>query len=112
MIQTDAKSLSNYTFLWELVYFRIPLNTTTAEKARDSLVKGLYGKLFNQVVQQMNNHLSPSSPINNSIGMLDIAGFGEFEIYLAFSCYDMAIIVGSMLNCILFFYLNRIYNEW
>lgn len=50
-----------------------------AEKLRDSLAKGLYEKLFREILQKINDHLAPCSS-NNSIGILDIAGFGVYKI--------------------------------
>lgn len=47
-----------------------------AEKARDSLASGLYDKIFDQLIKIINKHLSPSSD-DDSVGILDIAGFGE-----------------------------------
>lgn len=51
-----------------------------AEKGRDSLAKGLYNKLFGHIIQHINGRLSVSSS-NNSIGILDIAGFGRFQLF-------------------------------
>lgn len=59
---------------------RIPLNIGEAEKARDSLARGLYDKLFRQITEHVNNHLSPNASNNISIGILDIAGFGKLSI--------------------------------
>lgn len=47
-----------------------------AQKLRDSLAKGLYDKIFSQIVQRINERLSHPSSIN-SIGILDIAGFDK-----------------------------------
>lgn len=59
--------------------FRSPLLKAAAEKLRDSLAKGLYEKLFREILQKINDHLAPCSS-NNSIGILDIAGFGVYKI--------------------------------
>lgn len=65
------------------MYSRSPLTKDAAEKTRDSLAMGLYGKLFAEIMQKMNNHLS-SPPSIHSIGILDIAGFGKFKIIFIF----------------------------
>lgn len=60
--------------------YRSPLTKIAAEKSRDILAAGLYDKMFGQIIKIINKHLSPSS-INYSIGILDIAGFGELTIF-------------------------------
>lgn len=67
--------------LIQWIIFRIPSTETAAEKARDSLAKSLYDKIFGQIMQHINDHLSPSSYNNHSISILDIPGFGRFNIY-------------------------------
>lgn len=74
------------TLLWKFgclfyIFYRFPLVKHAAEKARNSLAMGLYEKLFQQIVIQINVQLSSSSSAS-SIGILDIAGFGKSKIDL------------------------------
>lgn len=51
-----------------------------AERAKDSLAKGLYNKLFEHIVSNINEAINVHSMVQsseNSIGILDIAGFGK-----------------------------------
>lgn len=57
-----------------------------SEKLRDSLAKGLYEKLFREILQKINGHLAPCSS-NNSISILDIAGFGAYKILYSLLFY-------------------------
>lgn len=50
----------------------------SAEKFRDSLAKGLYDELFRKMMSHINHSTSFATPVY-SIGILDIAGFGEYE---------------------------------
>ena len=73
---------SNSVFVLFLLLFafcRVPLKPEQACAARDALAKALYTKLFDHIVSQINQCF----PFKNSftfIGVLDIAGFGEFNI--------------------------------
>lgn len=49
-----------------------------AEKAKESLAKGLYLKLFQNLALNINKAIEPQSS-RNYIGVLDIAGFGEYK---------------------------------
>lgn len=62
-----------------LIHFRSPLTKISAEKARDCVTIGLYNKMFDQIMEQINKHLS-SSESQFSIGILDIAGFGKQKL--------------------------------
>lgn len=48
-----------------------------AEKARDSLAKGLYNELFCRIIQHINNYHATYASVY-SVGIMDIAGFGRF----------------------------------
>jgi len=53
-----------------------------AEETRDAMAKGLYGRLFDWIVNQINRHLSFGRLIYGeplSIGVLDIFGFENFR---------------------------------
>lgn len=54
----------------------MPLKTGEALSARDALAKSIYSKLFDYIVQRVNQAL-PFSGSKNYIGVLDIAGFGK-----------------------------------
>lgn len=63
----------------------ITRNNTVAEAgvARDAMAKGLYGRLFDWMVNQINLLLvfnRPNSPEQLSVGLLDIFGFENFPI--------------------------------
>lgn len=75
LISLNLISLIQLIFVY---IFRCPLSKCAAEKSRNNLAKGLYDKLFGEIMQHVNHHLSCSSS-NNTIGILDIAGFGRFE---------------------------------
>lgn len=60
-------------------FFRSPLSKIAAEKSRDTLAKGLYDKLFSVLMQHINRQFSPSAS-DYSIGILDIAGFGGYNV--------------------------------
>ncbi|XP_063242397.1 myosin-VIIa-like isoform X2 [Bacillus rossius redtenbacheri] len=56
------------------------LSSAKALEARDAFVKGIYGRLFVYIVSQVNSTIYKSSAgIKNSIGVLDIFGFENFE---------------------------------
>ena len=56
--------------------YRVPLKTHEAISGRDALAKAIYSKLFDYIVDRVNQALPFSSSVNY-IGVLDIAGFGE-----------------------------------
>nr|CAD7600195.1 unnamed protein product [Timema genevievae] len=58
-----------------------PLSSVHAVEARDAFVKGIYGQLFIFIVDKINATIYRShSVIKNSIGVLDIFGFENFEV--------------------------------
>lgn len=58
------------------------MTKVAAERARDCLAKGIYARLFRQMMLQINSRsLSLSSTSTYSIGVLDIAGFGIYTIF-------------------------------
>ena len=64
--------------------YDVPLNPTQASLARDALVKSIYSKLFDQLVEQVNVALDPGVQGEDdeellSIGVLDIYGFEIFD---------------------------------
>lgn len=58
---------------------RSPVVKSAAENLRDSLAKGLYEKLFGEIMKKINERFS-SSLCSYSIQILDIAGFGKQKI--------------------------------
>ena len=61
--------------------FRVPLKIGEANSARDALAKATYAKLFDYIVQRVNQAL-PFSSSKSYMGVLDIAGFGESSLAL------------------------------
>ncbi|KAK3748926.1 hypothetical protein RRG08_019460, partial [Elysia crispata] len=57
-----------------------PLTESTASFARDALVKGIYSRLFDWIVAQINKALHSSSKSHKFIGVLDIYGFETFKV--------------------------------
>lgn len=49
-----------------------------ANSARDALAKAIYSKLFDYIVQRINKSI-PFQASSYYIGVLDIAGFGNYE---------------------------------
>lgn len=58
----------------------IPMNTISAENARDALAKHIYAKLFQHIVNVINANLESGRKEHNFIGVLDIYGFETFEL--------------------------------
>ncbi|XP_041352149.1 unconventional myosin-VI-like [Gigantopelta aegis] len=58
---------------------KVPLKTFEAASARDALAKALYSKLFDYIVNQVNQSI-PFTSSANYIGVLDIAGFEYFQV--------------------------------
>ncbi len=56
---------------------RVPLKVGEASNARDALAKAIYARLFDYIVNRVNQAL-PFKSSKNYIGVLDIAGFGQF----------------------------------
>lgn len=54
----------------------MPLKAYEANNARDALAKAVYSKLFDFIVQRINQSI-PFSSSSHYIGVLDIAGFGR-----------------------------------
>lgn len=50
-------------------------------KMRDCLAKMLYNRLFEMIISTVNDAFALGSPFQ-IIGILDIAGFGEFIVHL------------------------------
>lgn len=58
---------------------RVPLKVEQANNARDALAKTVYSRLFDHVVQRV-NQCFPFQTSSNFIGVLDIAGFGNKNV--------------------------------
>lgn len=59
--------------------FRVPLKTYEANNARDALAKAIYSRLFDYIVHRINASI-PFQASAYYIGVLDIAGFGTYNI--------------------------------
>lgn len=71
----------SYLYIFEsskYAIFRMALNTSGAQKIRNTLGKVIYSHLFQFIVSNVNKNLVISSPSESatSINILDIAGFG------------------------------------
>lgn len=55
-----------------------PLNAAAAENSRDALARNMYGRLFDDLVQNVNASLGGGSS-DSAIGVLDIFGFESFQ---------------------------------
>ncbi|PSN40482.1 Myosin-VIIa [Blattella germanica] len=56
------------------------LSVEQAIEVRDAFVKGIYGQLFIMIVNKINNAIfKPKAKTKNSIGVLDIFGFENFD---------------------------------
>jgi|EP01047_Picozoa_sp_COSAG01_P024702 myosin heavy subunit len=58
----------------------IPLTVDKAVEAQEGLAKGTYSRLFDYVVERLNEVTAPPGGFQNSIGVLDIFGFEIFEL--------------------------------
>lgn len=64
----------------KLHIYRVPLKVYEANNARDALAKAIYSKLFDYIVERINQSI-PFQASSYYIGVLDIAGFGK-SIYV------------------------------
>ncbi|XP_025097283.1 unconventional myosin-VI-like isoform X2 [Pomacea canaliculata] len=58
---------------------KVPLKTGEASSARDALAKAVYSRMFDYIVESVNQAI-PFASSNNYIGILDIAGFEYFQV--------------------------------
>ena len=59
----------------------VPLDPQQAIYTRDALAKAIYERLFNWIVNKINNRLACKSPGSKLVvGVLDIYGFEVFEV--------------------------------
>ena len=56
----------------------MPLKIGEAQNARDALAKSVYARLFDYIVRRVNKAL-PFQSSKSYMGVLDIAGFGEYK---------------------------------
>lgn len=59
--------------------YMVPLKAYEANNARDALAKAVYSRLFDFIVQRINQSI-PFSSSSHYIGVLDIAGFEYFQV--------------------------------
>ena len=56
------------------------MSVENATEVRDAFVKGIYGQLFIMIVEKINGTIyKPQAKTKNSIGVLDIFGFENFD---------------------------------
>lgn len=75
------------TYFW---IFRVPLKVYEANNARDALAKAIYSKLFDYIVERINQSI-PFQVSSYYIGVLDIAGFGM--ILLLINCTEQKLFI-------------------
>ena len=56
-----------------------PMSVDQATKARDSLAKFMYSKLFDWIITKINATLSSPYAVQNTFGILDFCGFENLE---------------------------------
>jgi myosin-1 len=67
--------------------YEVPLNVEQARNTRDALAKALYSRMFDWIVQAVNNAMASLSSRDGSaknplcIGVLDIFGFEIFDVH-------------------------------
>lgn len=66
---------------FQSIHLRVPLKIYEASNARDALAKAIYSKMFDYIVNRINQSI-PFQTSSYYIGVLDIAGFGEFSLTL------------------------------
>lgn len=59
--------------------YEVPMNIAQATSSRDALSMAIYTKMFDWIVQRINQSLRARHAISHSIGILDIYGFEIFE---------------------------------
>ena len=86
------------------VFVRVPLKPSESSSARDALAKAVYGRMFDYIVESVNNAI-PFSTSASYIGILDIAGFGKLSVkmVIGFVCALTVPSVMSLVSCISFF---------
>ena len=63
---------------WNVSLSRVPLKQKAACNARDALAKAIYSRLFDFIVGRV-NECFPFESSSHFIGVLDIAGFEDFQ---------------------------------
>ena len=59
--------------------YDVPLNIAQATASRDALSMGIYTRMFDWIVERVNQSLAARQAVKHSIGILDIYGFEIFE---------------------------------
>ncbi|KAL1585810.1 Myosin-1 [Cladosporium halotolerans] len=59
--------------------YDVPLNIAQATASRDALSMGIYTRMFDWIVERVNQSLQARQAVKHSIGILDIYGFEIFE---------------------------------
>lgn len=59
--------------------YDVPLNIAQATASRDALSMGIYFRMFDWIVERVNQSLQARQAVKHSIGILDIYGFEIFE---------------------------------
>ncbi|XP_024913435.1 unconventional myosin-XVB isoform X2 [Cynoglossus semilaevis] len=83
LLQISAEALQTVIThrVTETTYDRIycPLSVESAIESRDAIAKALYSVLFDWLLEQINEWLSPAE-MDSTVGILDIYGFEDLEV--------------------------------
>lgn len=83
LLQINKKDLRKWLITRQIDSYNeqvlIPINKHAAETARDALAKHIYAKIFDYIVQVINQNLVTDDKQDAFIGVLDIYGFETFE---------------------------------